>query len=240
MRAALLLAVVLLAPLALAGDEASPEMTDPPQDAPTAVAWGDIVAGWFNDTATDIAFTMKLASYTAPPPNYVWGVQANIGPQLYGWYLFNSAGQGGAQFFYSKWDAQQGPTDPHQGQGEVRAAAGTITMLIPKAYALNGTAPPGVTQATAYTGVFIGDSVTGMVPFGQFQADDSASGKDYLFARGGPGVANPPGNNTPGNTTNPNGTQPTDGGAQPAKTPFPAAGLAVAVVGLAALARRKR
>lgn len=262
---AALVAVLAVSALALAGDEANPEITDAPGDAGPAAAWGDIVNGWLNDTNTDIVGTLKLAQLPASPPEgtaYYLVADIGTGPNAtFGWGVGIIAGQ--PAFFYGHWDRQAGPTDFNTGQGTITTGApqqpGTVEMLLPRAFADNVTAGTKLTTLEAGTGQLNPAFSVAPLPLPLpgttgFVQTDTATGNDYTVASGPRPVTAAPvagGSATSGNTTGsgagaPNATAPDGSGnmtgeppATPARTPD-AGLLGLAVVATAALAVRRR
>jgi hypothetical protein len=250
MRAAWPLSLVLLvAAAAGAGTEQQPEMTDPPGDAGAGAAWGDIVAGWLNDSATDVSATMKLAQLAAQPPGTAWFFVADVGSganATFGWGAFLDEGAA-LNFFYGHWDRQAGPTDIQEGAGEVKAAGanvpGYVTALLPKAFADNATAGAKLTGFAAGTGQLTPVDLVGTpVPLplpgaAGFVSADDAAGSDYTLASGPGTNATSPGpaagGASPANATG-------SGAPPPARTPGPQAALTLAVLAAAAWTLRRR
>jgi hypothetical protein len=232
------LTVSLLVPPGHAGDASNPEISDAASDAGAAAAWGDITAGWFNDTATDIVMTLQLAQLTPQaPPGYTWFVVADVAGASYGWGA--NIDQGGPAFFYSVWERNgAGPTDFQAGSGSVSAGTpGTITANLPKSYTANATTGDALTSIIASSGQ-VNFPVTLVpvptpLPLPFYQELDGATGSDYTLAFGAPPAPPTPGNGT-GNTTNQ--TQP----PPPAPAPGFEAALAAGALLLVAEAVRRR
>jgi hypothetical protein len=248
--------LALLTALALpaaAGDEANPEITDPAGDAGPAAGWGDITAGWLNETATEVTGVLVFAQLTPQvPPGYNWFVTFDVVGQAYA--MGAGVGPDGAVAgWYSTWDSSAGPTDIQTGPAEVSGTQ--LTLHIPKDYAFNGTNPARITGITASSGqlnpVFFAP-LAAPVPLPAYNEFDGATGADYNRAVA-PGTTPAPtpgagGNTTtPGTTPGPGGNATTPGGNTTTPPPPPAAtpGLEMALVagGVAAaaiVARRRR
>jgi MYXO-CTERM domain-containing protein len=258
---AAVLTLLVLATSAWAGDAENPEITDAANDAGAGAAFGDITAGWFNDTVTDVSITLQIAQMPAPVPNSGYFVVADVGAgenTTYGWGAIVDQ-SGAVQYFFSHWDRELGPTDFNAGQGELQTGQpATLTSLLPRAFANNVTAGAMLTQVQAGTGELTPvNAVPAPLPLpGQlfFVQTDDATGTDYMVVTGaarpappsathpgnGTGIGGngpaPLGNGTDGSGTNTTGPPP----SEPARTPgFEPIALAAAAVALG-LARRRR
>lgn len=74
--AALLLALLLAAPAALAGSESSPEVSDPRDQSPPTV---DLVAAWVENERDGVRVTWKLASVPEEPKGLLYALAYTIG-----------------------------------------------------------------------------------------------------------------------------------------------------------------
>lgn len=257
MREALLLTTVLvLAATVRAGDEANPEFDDPEGDAGAGAEWGDITTGWVNETAGDIVVTFRVAHIPpVVPDGYVYYDVLDVvqGPNTttFGCFAFFTAGQYG--FGCAHWDRANGPQDQLDGSGTVTPGEpGTVVLNLPRTVANNATAGTVLTNLALGTGLAAFVPVPPEVPLpvapGTFVPDDGAeANRDYALAGPAPPTGGPldgptiQGNATgPGNFSGGNDTGPAPGGAAPRPTPGLAVPLAVAALGLLALARRRR
>jgi hypothetical protein len=255
----LLSALLFLASPAMAGDAKNPEITDPAGDAGPGSGWGDLTAGWLNDSATAITMTLQLDKLPAAAPGYTWLVVATISGEEFGWGASSGGNQGGGDLYFYGKNPSQGFTDfKSDGKGEIKTGQpGTVSAELPKTYAPNATLGVKVTGLAASTGQFnfaaaiAAGTVPAPFPDAVYYTEmDAAQGKDYVIAFGAPGSSAPP-------QAGPNGTTPTPspgpGGApspSPTATPTPSptpqatpgieAPVAAALLGLAAAGARRR
>jgi hypothetical protein len=78
--AIVLAAALVLPPLARAGDEANPEISDG-ADARIADGSLDFLAAWFEPHPTGVAFTIKVREATNLTPGHGWGIGFDMGGQ---------------------------------------------------------------------------------------------------------------------------------------------------------------
>jgi hypothetical protein len=221
MRVALLVLVLLAAP-ALAGSPTAPEVRDAPNDAGAAGAWGDLLAGWFGATASDLTFTMRLAQLALPAGPYAWYVRATIESQEYAWWAYTDGFN--VTYYHAHWNGTAGPSDYEPGTGALSAGApGTIRVDLPRAFAANVTDGLVVRVVEVGTGKLLAPQHP--VPHGNFSKDDTALGSAYTVATAGPVSPAPPPPAGPG-----------DASAAPGEEEYPALTPGAGLAGLAAVA----
>jgi hypothetical protein len=143
-RAIVIALAILGLPVANAGSEQDPEISDAANDAQPATAnnYADIVAAWFSDDASKYVAHLKMSQMPAnPPPQLYYWVTFRSEPGCAFYFLsygpnpydFNQGTQPG--FWYGRQDDCTATNDIHRANGVVATqAAPMFTVEMPRSY----------------------------------------------------------------------------------------------------------
>ncbi|HEV8361400.1 MAG TPA: hypothetical protein VGR28_13200 [Candidatus Thermoplasmatota archaeon] len=191
MRAWVLAAALLAlaAPAVAHHDGDEPDFTDASGDAGAAANWGDLAAGWFEDTPAAVEVQLQVAKLPAAGPSlYAWVAVADIGGATFFWGAYYDAPPTEAGFVHGLLDRSTGEAlDLRDGEGAFAPGEpGTLNATLPKAYVvevLGAPLPAGtiMTHVGALSGQAVGGGALGLNLPASIHGFDDAAGPDIAL-----------------------------------------------------------